>query len=114
MPEQPTLKQVSPKGISGGLTGTRPKPLQPSGDPTFARSADSTRPNVINSRRENDLESGQALRSVSSVSRGIHPSWLALIELCRDLGHGEIERLSIQDGLPVLAETVKKKVRFTR
>jgi len=26
--------------------------------------------------------------------------------------HGEIERLSIQDGVPVLAEVTKKKVRF--
>jgi hypothetical protein len=26
--------------------------------------------------------------------------------------HGEIERLKIQDGLPVLAELTKKKVKF--
>jgi len=28
------------------------------------------------------------------------------------LQHGEIERLKIQDGLPVLAEVTKKKVKF--
>lgn len=42
----------------------------------------------------------------------MHPSWLAFIRFCQDLGHGEIERLAIQDGLPVLAEVTKKKVKF--
>lgn len=40
-------------------------------------------------------------------------AWLAFIRFCRELGHGEIERLSIQNGLPVLAELTKKKVKFT-
>ena len=35
-----------------------------------------------------------------------------VIRFCTDLRHGEIERLSIQDGLPVLAEITKKKVKF--
>jgi len=30
-----------------------------------------------------------------------------------ELGHGEIEQLKIQDGLPVLAEMTKRKVKFT-
>jgi hypothetical protein len=42
------------------------------------------------------------------------PAWREFIHFCRDLQHGEIERLSIQDGLPVLAEVTKKKVKFTR
>ena len=42
------------------------------------------------------------------------PAWCEFIRYCRDLGHGEIERLSIQDGLPVLAEVTKKKVKFRR
>lgn len=42
------------------------------------------------------------------------PAWREFIRFCRDLRHGEIERLSIQDGLPVLAELTKKKVKFTR
>ena len=42
------------------------------------------------------------------------PAWREFIRYCRDLRHGEIERLSIQDGLPVLAEITKKKIRFTR
>jgi hypothetical protein len=41
-------------------------------------------------------------------------AWREFIVYCRELGHGEIERLSIQDGLPVLAEVTRKKVRFNR
>jgi len=40
-------------------------------------------------------------------------AWTAFIRYCRELGHGEIEQLRIQDGLPVLAEMTRKKVRFT-
>ena len=43
----------------------------------------------------------------------MHPSWRAFVRFCRELKYGEIERLRIQDGLPVLAEVVTKKVRFT-
>jgi hypothetical protein len=41
-------------------------------------------------------------------------AWRTFILFCRDLRHGEIERLTIQDGLPMLAELTKKKVKFTR
>ena len=41
-------------------------------------------------------------------------AWREFIRYCRDLRHGEIERLSIQDGLPVLAEMTRKKIKFTR
>jgi hypothetical protein len=44
----------------------------------------------------------------------IHPAWRALIEYCRDLQHGDIEKLRIQDGLPVIAEVITKKVKFTK
>jgi hypothetical protein len=40
------------------------------------------------------------------------PAWREFIRYCRDLRHGEIERLSIQDGLPVLAEITTKKIKF--
>jgi hypothetical protein len=43
----------------------------------------------------------------------LHPAWLAFLRYCAELKYGEIERLSIQDGLPVLAEMTKKKVKFT-
>ena len=44
--------------------------------------------------------------------RPLPPAWREFIRFCRDLRHGEIERLSIQDGMPVLAETIKRKVKF--
>jgi hypothetical protein len=42
----------------------------------------------------------------------IHPAWCSFIQYCESLRHGEIERLKIQDGLPVMAEVVRCKVRF--
>ncbi len=48
------------------------------------------------------------------VDRPLHPAWREFMRFCRDLRHGEIDRLSIQDGLPVLAETTRKKVKFGR
>ncbi len=50
---------------------------------------------------------------VASVRAELPAAWREFIRFCRDLRHGEIERLSIQDGLPVLAETIKRKVKFT-
>ena len=43
----------------------------------------------------------------------LHPAWLALIRLCRELDHGEIEKLRIQNGLPVLVEQTRKKIKLT-
>ena len=42
----------------------------------------------------------------------LSPAWRDFIRFCADLKHGEIERLSIQDGVPVLAEITKRKIRF--
>jgi hypothetical protein len=39
---------------------------------------------------------------------------MELIRFCQQLQHGEIERLVIQDGLPVLAEMTRQKVRFSK
>ena len=44
--------------------------------------------------------------------RDLNIAWLKLIDFCRELQHGEIEILKIQDGLPVLVEVVRKKVKF--
>ena len=41
-----------------------------------------------------------------------HPSWLAFIKFCGEMQHGDIEKLKIQDGLPVLAELATRKVKF--
>jgi hypothetical protein len=62
------------------------------------------------------------LEAITSINMGmgrpvtdasIHPSWLRLIRYCAELGHGEIEKLKIQDGLPMAAEVTTKKVKFS-
>jgi hypothetical protein len=42
----------------------------------------------------------------------LHPAWRAFVRYCAELKHGEIEVLKIQDGLPVLAEVTRRKVKF--
>ena len=42
----------------------------------------------------------------------IHPAWRELMSLCARLGYGEIERLKIHDGLPVMAELTRQKVKL--
>ena len=49
----------------------------------------------------------------NAADAALPAAWREFIRYCRELRHGEIERLSIQDGLPVLAETTRKKVKFT-
>ena len=52
-------------------------------------------------------------RSEERTSADVHPAWLRLMRYCADLGHGEIEKLKIQDGVPVIAEVIREKVKFT-
>ena len=42
----------------------------------------------------------------------IHPAWYSFIKYCESIRFGEIDKLKIQDGLPMLAEEVKKKIKF--
>jgi hypothetical protein len=44
--------------------------------------------------------------------RTLPPGWRQLIELCRQIRHGELERVAIQDGVPVLVELTRQKVKF--
>jgi len=53
-------------------------------------------------------------RSDKSRITCIHPAWRAFITLCESIQFGEIEKLSIRDGLPFLAEEVRKKTKFNR
>jgi len=62
-----------------------------------------------------NTDKNSPLRAVTQVKiepSPLHPIWRAFIRYCAELQHGEIEVLKIQDGLPVLAEVVKKKVKF--
>lgn len=47
-----------------------------------------------------------------AIEPPLHPAWRAFVCYCAELQHGEIEVLKIQDGLPVLAEVTRKKVKF--
>ena len=62
--------------------------------------------------RQTERDNGNTGTRTRPKALGLHPAWLALIRFCHDLGFGEIERLKIQDGLPVSAEVVRKKVRW--
>lgn len=46
------------------------------------------------------------------TDRDLHPAWSSFISYCAELQHGDIETLKIQDGVPVLAEITRKKVKF--
>jgi hypothetical protein len=48
-------------------------------------------------------------KSVQSISE----EWARLIRFCQQLCHGEIEKLKIQNGVPVIADIVHEKVKFT-
>ena len=47
------------------------------------------------------------------TSASVHPAWLQLMRFCAELRHGEIEKLKIQDGLPMAAEVTTKKIKFS-
>jgi len=42
----------------------------------------------------------------------IDPAWHFLIAYCKPMQYGEIKKLHIQDGLPILAEEMRKKIKF--
>lgn len=62
-----------------------------------------------NSCTKNGSNPSNSIRSIHELN----PAWRAFIRYCAELRHGEIEALKIQDGLPVLAEVTRKKVKFT-
>jgi hypothetical protein len=66
---------------------------------------------------KHESDSGKPVVGVP-VERGpadtsFHPAWRAFIRYCAELRHGEIELLKIQDGVPVLAERTRQKVKFS-
>jgi hypothetical protein len=51
-------------------------------------------------------------RAVHKPAKALHPAWAALIRHCQEMGHGEIERLKIQDGIPVMAEKSIQRLKL--
>jgi hypothetical protein len=62
---------------------------------------------------EINLNPGLVRVSEPRTSATVHPAWLRLMRYCAELGHGEIEKLKIQDGLPMAAEVTTRKVKFS-
>ena len=60
-----------------------------------------------------DFEVLLARGAPGSRVNAVHPAWLSLMRYCAELGHGEIEKLKIQDGLPMAAEVTTRKVKFS-
>ena len=44
----------------------------------------------------------------------VHPVWYSFIKYCEGIQNGEIEKLKIQNGLPILAEEVKRMIKFVK
>ncbi len=60
-----------------------------------------------------DVNAVPARKPSEARMSGVHPAWLRLMRYCAELGHGEIEKLKIQDGVPVIADVVHEKVKFS-
>lgn len=58
------------------------------------------------------LSGRNADTTVQPSAAELHPTWRAFIQYCRELDHGEIDCIKIQNGLPVSAEVIKKKIRW--
>jgi hypothetical protein len=49
----------------------------------------------------------------SDESGKLHAAWINFIAHCRELNHGELAKVQIQNGLPISAEHVRKKIKFS-
>jgi len=67
---------------------------------------------MLNNNGDGCRKTGIAVMKESDPKTLLHPAWLAFVRYCAELRHGEIGLLKIQDGLPILAEVTKKKVKF--
>ena len=67
------------------------------------------------SERNNALESRRngSTPKTDELDGTLHPAWLAFVRYCQQMGHGEIERLKIQDWIPVLVEVSRHKIKFS-
>jgi hypothetical protein len=59
-----------------------------------------------------NLETILGNRTMGARVGSVHPAWVRLMQYCAELGHGEIEKLKIQDGLPMIAEVAVRKIKF--
>jgi hypothetical protein len=59
---------------------------------------------------ENSREPGKKAEAAKFIY--VHPIWYSFIKYCEAMEFGEIDKLKIQDGLPVSAEKALKKTKF--
>ena len=57
-------------------------------------------------------EGSRPQRQDHTLRDALHPAWAELISYCRQLQFGELEKLKIQNGVPMMAELTTRKVRF--
>ena len=67
----------------------------------------------VRERNESAVDKRDAAEAASVPVERIHPAWANLMRFCREMGFGELERVKIQDGLPVVAEVTTRRVKFT-
>jgi len=67
---------------------------------------------VVLKTNVDSLTKASSVQDQSNASL-LHPAWDRLIRYCAELGYGEIEKLKIQDGLPMLAEVTTRKIKFS-
>lgn len=68
---------------------------------------------ICMNERDNSSDSRTNRTAPGSEEAGLHPAWRGFIRYCQEMGHGEIERLKIQDGIPVLVEVSRQKIKFS-
>jgi hypothetical protein len=68
--------------------------------------------NSVNLIAENQAEDTEAKSGMRIMSGSLPPAWRSFLFFCKELGNGEIHELKIQDGLPVIAQAVTRRVRF--
>jgi hypothetical protein len=50
--------------------------------------------------------------SVVTNKCSVHPAWEALIRYCEKLQFGELEKIRIQNGVPMIVEVIRAKIRL--
>ncbi len=62
---------------------------------------------------ENMTRKPAILQKTATQGLKLHPAWIALIRHCQEIDFGEIERIKIQSGIPVLVEKSTQRIKLT-
>ena len=70
---------------------------------------------MMNKPRQSSTMRSKPVRRISHRHDNagvLHPAWVTFIRYCQELGYGEISQLKVQDGIPVMAEETRRKIKF--